>query len=120
MIKIKQLFKKVINSVKKMFFKNKVNMLPEGQAGYQENIESESKWEEFNRSEENEIYENVKKGKIPLNSLLITDLIKVLAISKEELNVEDENFKKIKTESSQINDKLKILESKKQGFLSNT
>lgn len=120
MIKLKQLFKKVVNSVKKIFIKDKLKTLPEGQLQYEVSQGSIS-LEELRKKEENELYENVKTGKIPLNSLLITDLVKVLAISKEELNVEDESFKKIKTESSLIVDKLKLLENARKGLVnSNT
>lgn len=116
MIKLKQLFKKVVNSVKKIFVKDKLKTLPEGNFQY-ETAPAGISLEELRIKEENELYENVKTGKIPLNSLLITDLVKVLAISKEELNVEDESFKKLKTEGSLITDKLKLLENARKGLL---
>lgn len=116
MIKLKQLFKKLVNSVKKVFIKDKLKTLPEGNFQY-ETAPAGISLEELRIKEENELYENVKTGKIPLNSLLITDLVKVLAISKEELNVEDESFKKLKTEGSLITDKLKLLENARKGLL---
>lgn len=118
MIKLKQLFKKVVNTVKKMFIKDKLKTLPEGQPQY-ETWQGNKNLEELKRKEENELYENVKRGKIPLNSLLITDLVKVLAISKEELEEEDKNFQKIKSEGSLIIDKLKVLENARKGLLNN-
>lgn len=118
MIKLKQLFKKVVNTVKKMFIKDKLKTLPEGQPQY-ETWQGNKNLEELKRKEENELYENVKSGKIPLNSLLITDLVKVLAISKEELEEEDKNFQKIKSEGSLIIDKLKVLENARKGLLNN-
>lgn len=61
-----------------------------------------------------EIYENLKKGIISLDDLMITDLIKVLAISKEELNIKDNKSSDLEIELLKIEQEYDLLKVENQ------
>lgn len=58
-----------------------------------------------------EIYENLKKGIILLDDLMINDLIKVLAISKEELNIKDNKINDLENELLKIEQEYDLLKT---------
>ena len=61
-----------------------------------------------------EIYENLKKGIISLEDLMITDLIKVLAISKEELNIKENKINDLENELLKIEQEYDLLKAENQ------
>lgn len=66
-----------------------------------------------------EIYENIKKGIISLEDLLVTDLIKVLAIMQEESQICESRIEEQKSENLKLEQEIKILKAENQSLQNN-
>ena len=107
MEKIKVLFEKIKKYIIKILAKEKVLY-------FKENTFYDD-YEQCNISQEKkdflELYQNVKKGYIPIENLLINDLIKVLAMSQEELSIEEQKNNFCENKLTKTKEELDILKT---------
>lgn len=111
MNKISKLFEKIRIFLKNIFGGKSTLLLTENIKSQEDNLS------EVNDSDKEgffEIYENLKKGIISLDDLMITDLIKVLAISKESLNIKDNEINELKNELLNIEQEYDLLKTENQ------
>lgn len=111
---INQIFEKIKNFLNKLFRKKDILLLVENNIQQEEIIE-DNKQEE--KEEFFELYENVKKGIVSLDDLMITELIKILSISQEELNIKDREGNKIEIEIAEMNKEINMLKREKNIYL---
>lgn len=107
MNKISKLFEKIRRFLMKIFDKQSNLLLAENNELKKNNLLRE---DDNDKEEIFEIYENLKKGIISLDDLMITDLIKILVISKEELNIKDNKINNLENEMQKIEQEYALLE----------
>lgn len=111
MNKINKLFEKIRIFLKNIFGRQSNLLLAENNKLQEDNL---SETNDNDKQEFFEIYENLKKGIISLDDLMITDLIKILAISKEELNIEDNKINDLENELLKIEQEFDLLKTENQ------
>lgn len=99
MNKIKEIIDKIKNTFSKLFKKKEKLLICDVK---EEIIEDTKEFEIEEKEEFLEIYENVKNGLIPLESLLISDLIKVQTMLIEEGQIYDEKINERKSELANL------------------
>lgn len=108
MNKISKLFEKIRIFLKNIFGRQNNLLLAENNKLQEDNL---SEINDNDKEEFFEIYENFKKGIISLDDLMINDLIKVLAISKEELNIKDNKINDLENELLKIEQEYDLLKT---------
>lgn len=110
MNKISKLFEKIRIFLKSIIGRQNNLLLVENNKLQEDNLlKTDNDKEDFF-----EIYENLKKGIISLDDLMITDLIKVLVISKEELNIKDNKISDLEIELLKIEQEYDLLKAENQ------
>lgn len=108
MNKIKEFIDKIKNTFSNVFKKNEQLLICGTKEEITEDIKGSKLEEDFL-----EIYENVKRGLIPLHSLMISDLIKVQTMLIEEGEIYGRKINERKIELSNLKNKKETLINEK-------
>ena len=127
MNRIKELFNRIKQSFYLLFNKQKVKLIEEtitdtnSQVNDIDNIVEDENSSFFNGSVENKkdffiVYENVKKGILTLDELMIDDLIKVKLMMEKEINLIDKKTQMTINKINNLNNEINTIQAENESY----
>lgn len=109
-----KIYEKIKNLFNKLLKRENVLLIEESQEEFSEFIYEDDEQELYSKEDYFRIYDNIKKGIISPEDLMLNDLIKIMAIMNEELTILEKKVVTNENELQQINTRIDFLNKEKK------